>query len=94
MTGERVLCRTPNNPGTTRIPAWKFEACRAAILAELADGERGAMALADAAAARLSASDRAAMGSVGWHMTTVRLELEVRGEVARSGRAPVRLALP
>ena len=90
---EKVPCRTPNpdKAGVTNVPAWKFDACRAAILAELADGPVRASALAQAAGRRLSDDARRALGSLGWHMTTVRLELDVRGEVERLAGSPVRL---
>ena len=39
--------------------------------------------LDDAVRRRLSAADLARMGSVAWHVTTVKLELEVRGEITR-----------
>ena len=96
MTGpasDKVECRTPNpaKPGATNIPAWKFDACREAILAELADGPMRASAMAQAAGRRLRDQARRDLGSLGWHMTTVRLELEVRGEVKRLPGAPLRI---
>lgn len=96
MTG-RVACRTPNpdRPGVTNVPAWKFEACRTALLAALEDGAMmRAPDLVRAAGARLTDAQRADLGSLGWHMTTVRLELEARGEIARLPGGPVRLHRP
>ena len=90
---DRTPCRTPEGKSATNIPTWKFDACHAALLGALADGPMPARELVQAAGARLSDADRAALGSLGWHMTTVRLELEVRGEIARLPGAPVRLAL-
>ena len=92
MNGK-VECRTPNpdKPGATNIPAWKFDACRAAILAELADGPMRASAIANAAGRRLTDKARADLGSLGWHMTTVRLEMEVRGELQRLPGSPLRI---
>ncbi|WP_407932982.1 DUF6958 family protein [Jannaschia ovalis] len=92
---EKVTCRTPNGGAATNIPAWKFDACRAALLAELAANEAVRAAdLITGATARLAARDRDRLGSPGWHLTTTRLELEVRGEIRRVPGAPVRLALP
>jgi len=96
---DRIPCRTPNpsRNGVTRIPRWKFDLMRGAILDIL--GEAGADGfafgdLADEVAARLSAEDRARLGSVKWHSTTVKLEMEVAGDIARMpGATPQRLAL-
>ncbi len=88
MSEERVVCRTPSvgRAGTTRIPKWKFDAVREAILRVLADGEVPFSELTDRAGAKLADDDRARLGSVGWHVTTVKLELEVRGEIRRLDR--------
>ena len=82
---DKVGCRTPaeGRDGVTNIPRWKFDTLRAAILTELRQGDfrfsdlrpRLASALPDVVLSRL--------GSLGWHATCVKLELEVRGEVAR-----------
>ena len=88
MSEERVVCRTPSvgRTGTTRIPKWKFDAVREAILQVLADGDVPFSELTDRTDAKLAADDRARMGSIGWHVTTVKLELEVRGEIRRLDR--------
>ena len=88
MSEERVVCRTPSvgRTGTTRIPKWKFDAVREAILQVLADGDVPFSELTDRTDAKLAADDRARMGSIGWHVTTVKLELEVRGEIRRLAR--------
>ncbi|MBM2575219.1 hypothetical protein JQC91_02775 [Jannaschia sp. Os4] len=93
---ERIPCRTPANPegGTSNIPAWKYDAFARAIRAALADGPMRQAEVKDAAAAHLTDEERAAMGSLGWHATTVRLEMEVRGDLRRLPGAPVRVALP
>ncbi|MEL6586863.1 MAG: hypothetical protein AAFY65_09230 [Pseudomonadota bacterium] len=82
---DRTACRTPNPEklGITNIPTWKFDACRTALLVALEKGPLPAKTIAKAAGAYLSDTDRAALGSLGWHMTTVRLELEMRGEIER-----------
>ena len=92
MSEPKVPCRTPNpgKPGVTNIPEWKFNAIRTAILALLQDqGEVRWSALTDLVTDRLSPEDRANMGSVGWYTVTVKLEMEVRGEIVRgTGKGP------
>ena len=83
---DNLMCRTPNpeKAGTTKIPTWKFDAIRTAILAELAAVDHVRWTdLTAAVNARLSEPDRAKMGSVAWHTVSVKLEMEVRGEIAR-----------
>ena len=85
MKEPRVACRTPadGRDGVTNIPEWKFEAVRGAILASLQDGPIAFKDLREAVRARLSGDVLSTLGSLGWHVTTVKLELEVRGEVER-----------
>ncbi|WP_415404602.1 DUF6958 family protein [Tateyamaria sp. SN3-11] len=82
---ERVACRTPaeGRDGVTNIPAWKFEAVRSAILGALADGPILYKDLNAAVGARLDEETLANLGKLGWHVVTVKLELEVRGEIER-----------
>ena len=92
---ERVVCRTPT-PGKqpTRIEQWKFDSIRAAILKAVPRKEPGveARSLPDAIRERLTADELSRLGSVGWYTTSVRLELEVAGELTRlDGRGPVRV---
>lgn len=95
MVEEKVTCRTPNAEGATNIPKWKFETLRAAILDAIdAEGDTGLAfsALAPAVGARLSSDEQTRLGSLGWHVTTVKLELEVAGEIMRvTGAVPQRL---
>ncbi len=95
MTEDRTPCRTPNADGVTNIPTWKFEAIRIAILAAVDDaGPEGLpfSKVAPEVKARLSGDQLSELGSVGWHATLVKLELEVRGEIARvSGVSPQRI---
>ena len=83
---DKVACRTPNpdKPGVTNIPAWKFDAVRRAILEVLTDkGDVRWSELTDLVAQRLTPAERADLGSVGWHTVSVKLEMEVRGEIRR-----------
>ncbi|MEM7644821.1 MAG: hypothetical protein AAF366_20220 [Pseudomonadota bacterium] len=90
---ERIPCRTPTGTSATNIPAWKYEACREAIQTVLAEGEVKAADIATRAGFHLTDEQRAELGALGWHMTTVRLEMEVRGEIERLTGAPLRLRL-
>jgi hypothetical protein len=90
----RIMCRTPT-PGKApvRIPRAKFEPVAAAILAvtpRLAPGVAFRDLPARVAEA-LGAANCAAIGSISWYVTTVKLELEVRGELRRLPGAPQRL---
>ncbi|MEL7278921.1 MAG: hypothetical protein AAFY35_17190 [Pseudomonadota bacterium] len=96
MTEARIACRTPakGREGASNIPEWKFDAMRAAILSSLEDGPMTIHAVKDAVRRRLSDEDLAKLGSVMWHVMTVKLELEVRGEIARiEGSTPQQLCL-
>lgn len=70
---------------------------RAAILEAVgAAGPDGLLfsALSGEVRRRLAAATLETLGSVGWHSTTVKLELEVRGEIGRlPGKGPQRLVL-
>ena len=93
---DRVTCNspTPRKNGFTRIPRWKYEALRRAIHnVVVSAGRRGATLdeLIEEAPRFLSEDERAELGSVPWHVTTVKLDLEVKGELARlDGATPLR----
>lgn len=96
MTEPRIPCRTPaeGRDGVTHIPAWKFDAVRAAILQVLSEDDIAFKDLKDAVRDRLSQEDLAQLGSLGWHVTTVKLEMEVRDEVVRHPKiTPQRISL-
>lgn len=95
---EKVACRTPEGKSDgTRIPAWKFHMLRAAILNAIgAAGLDGVLnkELNAAVETRLTADELDRLGKLGWHVVTVKLELEVRGEIARmKGKSPLRFVL-
>lgn len=96
---ERVACRTPveGRDGTSNIPVWKFDLLRAAILKVVgAAGPEGMLNkdLRDEVGAEISPEDLERLGKLGWHVVTVKLELEVRGEIARmDGKGPLRIRL-
>lgn len=83
--GDKVACRTPakGRDGMTRIPAWKFDTVRSAILDAVRDGPVLYKDLNAAVAQRLDADTLDRLGKLGWHVVTVKLELEVRGEIER-----------
>ncbi|MEM7489728.1 MAG: hypothetical protein AAF390_11465 [Pseudomonadota bacterium] len=90
---DRTPCRTPTGTSATNIPTWKYEACRDAIRTVLSDGEIRAADIAKRAGEHLTEEQRAELGALGWHVTTVRLEMEVRGEIERQAGTPLRLRL-
>lgn len=96
---DRIACRTPaeGRDGTSNIPAWKFHLLRDEILTVLgAAGADGMLNkdLRGAVEPQISAADRDRLGKLGWHLVTVKLEMEVRGEIKRlDAKGPLRIAL-
>jgi hypothetical protein len=94
-SSDKVVCETPT-PGKqpTRIDRWKYDAVRKAILKvtpRRGDGIRFSE-LADKVKSALPAKQLAELGSVSWYTTTVKLDLEVRGDIYRvDGARPQRL---
>ena len=82
---ERVTCRTPNEgrTGVTRIPRWKYNIVRSAILTELEKSDLAFVDLTGRITEQLNVDIRKNLGSIGWHVTTVKLELEVKKEIQR-----------
>jgi hypothetical protein len=95
MTDDRIECRTPTaGKQPTRIERWKFDAMREAILAAVpAEGDGVPFQdLPWLVEERLDAETLDRLGSLMWYLTTVKLELEVRGELRRApGRGRQRL---
>ncbi len=95
---QKIFCETPaEGKAGTQIPLWKYQAVRAAILDAVKEAGSGGITFAslpDAVVQKLSDDDRAKLGSVSWHVTTVKLDLEVKGELKRLERkSPQRLIL-
>ena len=93
---EKVACRTPTKgrDGVTNIPKWKFALLRTAILDAVGAQGLEFSHLQDAVRSRISDADLDKLGSLGWHVTSVKLEMEVRGEIERvPGTKPQRLKL-
>ena len=91
----RVVCETPT-PGKqpTRILKWKYDLVREAILAAVSLRETSVefRGLRDLVAAQLSEEQLSKLGSVSWYTTTVKLDMEVKGEIERvPGSRPQRI---
>lgn len=95
MSADRVVCRTPT-PGkqAKHIERWKYDSVRKAILSILPRTGEGVRfdSLPRLIDAKLTKQERADLGSVNWYTATVKLDLEVRREIARvKGSSPQRL---
>ncbi|MFK7888168.1 MAG: hypothetical protein AB8G16_15010 [Gammaproteobacteria bacterium] len=95
MPEPRTVCHTPT-PGKqpTSIPTWKYDLVRTAVLAAVPTAEPGVVAkdLPAMVGDQLDADDKAQLGSITWYTTTVKLNMEVDGELARvAGAKPQRL---
>jgi hypothetical protein len=92
---DRIMTRHPD-PGKAgvRILRWKYDAVRKAILGAVPMDDAGFpfKELAGAVKTSLPPDTLAELGSVGWYTTTVKLDLEARGQIARvKGARPQRL---
>jgi hypothetical protein len=95
MSELETICRTPT-PGkqSTRIPTWKFDALRDAILEQVPTTGDGLIASTLSALVRqhLAGDVLERLGSVSSHTISAKLELEVRGKLVRvPRRTPQRL---
>ena len=100
-TEEQIDCRTPaeGKDGATNIPSGNSICC--AMQSRKVLGAAGAGGDAEQGPARpavgplIAREDLARLGKLGWHVVSVRLELEVRGEIDARCRAkgPLRIAL-
>jgi len=99
MIEDTVACRSPaeGRNGVTPVPRWKFEVVRGAILEAVRKAGPDGLPfahLANAVRSRLPAEDQARIGSLNWHTTCVKLELEVAGEIGRRrGVVPQKLVV-
>jgi hypothetical protein len=96
-TKSKVLCETPT-PGKkgTRIHEWKYEAVRKALRKVIPRKAPGVLFedLPELVDQALPAEARQKLGSVPWYTTTVKLHLEVIGEIERiPGSSPQRVRL-
>ncbi|MDZ7267165.1 MAG: hypothetical protein ONB48_07530 [candidate division KSB1 bacterium] len=94
-TAGKMLCLTPT-PGKqgTHIDRWKYEMLRRAIRRAVPKNKTSVefRKLAGLVRQQLAAEELQTIGSLPWHTTTVKLHLEVIGEIARvPGAQPQRL---
>jgi hypothetical protein len=94
---EKVVVETPT-PGKqpTRIDRWKYDLVRFAILSVMPSDKYGMEFndLPQMVEAQLSEDDLKRLGSVSWYTTTVKLDMEVKGEIERiPASKPQRLRL-
>jgi hypothetical protein len=83
---EYVLCKTPT-PGkqSISIEKWKYELIRENLLRLLMFEKDGIYfnELPHLIVKQLSINDRRRLGSIPWYTTTVKLDLETKGEIER-----------
>jgi hypothetical protein len=95
---EKVLCETPT-PGKqpTRIDRWNYDLVHSAIITVIPSNEEG-LAFRDLPGLveqKLKPKDLEKLGSISWYTTTVKLDMEVKGELERiPGSNPQRLRQP
>ena len=86
MSEERTICHTPT-PGKkpTSIPTWKYKAIREALLKIVPSTKPGIAAkdLPNLVASELEPEIKEKLGSITWHTTSVKLNMEVDGELCR-----------
>lgn len=92
---DKVLCQTPT-PGKqpTRIDRWKYDLVHSAILAVIPPNDQGVefRELPALVEQHISAGELEKLGSVSWYTTSVKLDMEVKGEIERvPGSKPQRL---
>ena len=92
---ERIVCETPT-PGKkpTRIHKWKYDLLRGVILDIVGSSPDGVefKSLPGLVEARLNPEQLANLGSVSWYTTSVKLDMEVKGDIVRvAGARPQRL---
>lgn len=97
MSKRQDRVETLHPDPTKSMPAvdrWKYEAVRKAILAAVPRSGEGLAfkELPGRVREHLDAESLETLGSVSWYTTTVKLDLEARGELKRvSGARPQRL---
>lgn len=96
---DKIACRTPaaGRRGVTHIPRWKYDAVHGAIKRAMRlqmGAAIGFNELRVLAKTHIGEAELAELGSWGWHFTTVKLNMEVEGELKRvDGVKPQQLVL-
>lgn len=89
---EKILTLHPAGKTGVNIEKRKYDTMREAILESLR--EHGVMTFDDLTADVRRRLEGAFAGSISWYVTTVKLDLEARGEIARVPKSsPQRLVL-
>ncbi|MBK8026440.1 MAG: hypothetical protein IPK19_34895 [Chloroflexi bacterium] len=88
---ERILTLHPQGKQGVRIDLGKYNQVADTLREVLFDRELTFAELTAEVEDRLK--DRF-KGSLGWYMTTIKLDLEARGEIERFGSRPQRLRMP
>lgn len=85
MSSEKVLCRTPTGGVPKSIERTKYDPVRRAILNILKSQPDGVLfsELTELVSQNLSEYEKQNIGNVYWYVTTVKLDLEVKGEIRR-----------
>jgi hypothetical protein len=83
---EKIVCQTPSDGKTPKtIDKWKYDVVRRAILHILKAKPEGVLfsELSGMVGQNLSEYEKQNLGSVDWYTITVKLDLEVKGEIRR-----------
>ena len=94
---KKILCLTPT-PGKqgTHIDRWKYETLRRAIRKAVPKNKIGVefVKLPELVRSYLADDELKKLGSLTWYVTTIKLHLEVIGEIERiPGSRPQRIRL-
>ncbi len=94
MFEDKIVCETPT-PGKkpTRIDRWKYELVRDAIMIVTPTKEPGMLfkELPKWIEGALSEEELEKLGSLMWYTTTVKLDMEAKGELIRLKGSPQRI---
>ncbi|MEP4195140.1 MAG: hypothetical protein ABJL99_05815 [Aliishimia sp.] len=78
----------------TNIPAWKVYIMRGHVRAVLRAGGTSSTDLQNAVHDRMSDEESEKMGTLGWHLCRVRLEMHMRADIVRvPEKGPLKLRL-
>ncbi|HVU09876.1 MAG TPA: hypothetical protein VHD90_01310 [Phototrophicaceae bacterium] len=94
MAGVKFQLVHPEGKSAPRIDQWKYDTVRSVLLAIIPADEQGIpfAGLDQRVTAALAPDQVTRIGSIGWYMTHVKLDLEARGEIERvPGSSPQRL---